>query len=103
MATVAIWKYMDGYQVMMVAGGDLGRWESFVIDLDANVTQHLGQMHRDFMPTYSNVLVGTTCSTGPLPCLIKHAAMYRMNEALIQRVAAAAAEQPFDRLRDSYS
>ena len=38
MATIAIRKYVDGNQTVMIAGDDLGRQESFVLNLDADIT-----------------------------------------------------------------
>src|ERR1700675_1186157 len=86
---------MDCDEPMMVTSRDLIRSIGTMLDLSANVPEHLVQPHGNLVPRHPNVLVRAAWFSRPLPSLIEHATVNEMNKALIQRVAATAREQPF--------
>src|SRR5271170_1508674 len=91
---------MNGDEAMMVAGSNLYRRVSLMLNLSANVAEHLSQPHRNFEPGHAYILVRAARFSRPFPSLIEHAAVHDMNEALIQWIAAASREQPCGRLEN---
>jgi hypothetical protein len=71
-----------------------------MLNLSANVAEHLAQPHRNFEPGHAYILIRAARLSRPFPSLIEHAAVNDMNEALIQWVAAASRGQPCGRLEN---
>ena len=59
-----------------------------MLNLSANVAEHLAQPHRNFEPGHAYILIRAARLSHPFPSLIEHAAVNDMNEVLIQWVAA---------------
>ena len=99
-STVAVREHMNGDEAMMVAGSNLYRRVGLMLNLSANIAEHLAKPHRNFEPGHSYILIRAAGLSGPFPSLIEHAAVHDMNEALIQWVAAASRKQPCGRLEN---
>jgi len=65
-----------------------------VADLRANIVDELAQAYRYVVPGYPDVLVGQAKVACPFPRLAEHPAMHVADEPLVERVTAAAREQP---------
>ena len=63
-----------------------------MLNLSANVAEHLAQPHRNFEPGHDYILIRAGRLSRPFPSLIEHVAVHDMIEALIQWVAAVARE-----------
>jgi hypothetical protein len=56
-STVAVREHMNGGEAMMVAGSNLYRRVGLMLNLSANVAEHLTQPHRNFEPGYAYILI----------------------------------------------
>src|SRR5580698_3079403 len=91
---------MNGDQPVVIAGGNLEGRIRAVLDLSARVAQHLIEAYRDLKPGHSDVLIRPPRLARPLPGLIEHALVHRVNKACIKRIPSPTAEYPLCRLKD---
>lgn len=79
---------MNGNETM-VPGGNLHGRIGLMLNLNANIAEHLAESHRNFEPGHSYILIRAARLSRPFPSLIEHAGVDYMNEALVQWIAAA--------------
>ena len=94
MAAVPIREYMDGHETVVIARGKLNRRIGIVLDLGANIVEHLMQPCRNLDPRRAQVLLRASRAPSPAPNSVEHASVDRVYEARIQWVAPSTRERP---------
>ena len=84
MTSVTVWESVNQHKLVMKTHRHLILLEYMVFDLEASVLQQVTQFHGNLSPFNTDVFVGLTERSGPLPSPIEHLAMQISHKALIQ-------------------
>ena len=74
-SAVAVGERVNPHELMVKADGKLVGCKSFGLDLKLRVVEQIAQARGDVGPFNADVFIAAAKLAGPLPCLIKHAAM----------------------------